>query len=168
MPWVAGKTVVITGGSSGIGKGVAFAMAANGGKVVLAGRTPGRLDAGVEQIRAAGGEAIGVPTDVGDPGAVEHLMGRAEETFGGVDGLVTAAGLGGVHGLLEESAEEIEETVRTDFLGTVYAIRAAARRMSPGSPDRDRCVFDGRFAVLDHAGVRLGQDGRDGAVEQHP
>jgi NAD(P)-dependent dehydrogenase (short-subunit alcohol dehydrogenase family) len=133
MSWVEGKTIVVTGGSSGIGKAVAFALAERGGRVVLAGRTPGRLHAGVEQIRRAGGTAIGVPTDVGDLAAVEGLMREAEDTFGGVDGLVTAAGLGVVQGILEQSDDEVDETVRTDLLGTVHAIRAAARRMPPGS-----------------------------------
>ena len=133
MSWVEGKTIVVTGGSSGIGKGVAFALAERGARVVLAGRTPGRLDAGVEQIRGAGGAAIGVPTDVGDLIAVERLMARAEDAFGGVDGLLTAAGLGVVQGILEQSDDDVDETVRTDLLGTIYAIRAAARRMPPGS-----------------------------------
>jgi 3-oxoacyl-[acyl-carrier protein] reductase len=133
MSWVEGKTIVVTGGSSGIGKGVAFALAERGARVVLAGRTSGRLDAGVEQIRSGGGAAIGVSTDVGDLAAVERCMVQAEEAFGGVDGLVTAAGLGVVQGILEQSDDDVDETVRTDLLGTIYAIRAAARRMPPGS-----------------------------------
>ncbi len=133
MSWVEGKTIVVTGGTSGIGKGVAFALAERKGKVVLAGRTVGRLETGISQIRDAGGEAIGVPTDVRDPAAVEGLMAKAEQAFGHVDGLVTAAGVGRVHGILEQSDAEIDDEVRTDLLGTIYAIRAAARRMPPGS-----------------------------------
>jgi NAD(P)-dependent dehydrogenase (short-subunit alcohol dehydrogenase family) len=133
MSWVEAKTIVVTGGSSGIGKGIAFALAERGGRVVLAGRTPSRVETAVAQIRQAGGEAIGVPADVGDPVAVERLMSEAEAAFGHVDGLVTAAGVGRVHGLLEQSDAEIEEEIRTDLLGTIHAIRAGARRMPAGS-----------------------------------
>ena len=133
MSWVDGKTVVVTGGSSGIGKGVAFAVAAAGGRVVLAGRTASRLDEGVEQIRAAGGEAIGVATDVGDAAAVEGLMEHAVDRYGTLDGLVTAAGVGRFGPMLTQPQEDIDETVRTDLLGTIYAVRAGAVRMAPGS-----------------------------------
>jgi NAD(P)-dependent dehydrogenase (short-subunit alcohol dehydrogenase family) len=133
MSWVEGKSVVITGGSSGIGKGVAFAVAAAGGRVAVAGRTPSRVDQTVQQIRESGGEAIGVPTDVGDPGAVERLMDETVSAFGSLDGLVTAAGLGKVGPLLRQSLADIEETVRTDLLGTIYCLTAAASRMGPGS-----------------------------------
>jgi len=133
MSWVKGRTVVITGGSSGIGKAIAFAVAADGGRVVLASRTQARLDEGVEQIRRAGGEAIGHATDVGDADAVEALMERAVAEFGAIDGLVTAAGLGKFGPLLEQDRAAVEETVATDLLGTIWALQAAGRRMGPGS-----------------------------------
>ena len=133
MAWVEGRTIVVTGGSSGIGKGVAFAVAGGGGRAVVAGRTQSRIDETVEQIREAGGDALGVATDVGDPLAVERLMDAAVEAYGGVDGLVTAAGFGTVQPLLDQPLGEIDEMVRTDLLGTVYAIRSAAARMARGS-----------------------------------
>jgi NAD(P)-dependent dehydrogenase (short-subunit alcohol dehydrogenase family) len=133
MSWVDGKTVVVTGGSSGIGKGVAFALAAAGSRVVVAGRTPSRIDETLSQILEAGGTALGVPTDVGDPSAVDELMDAAVGEFGSLDGLVTAAGLGTVQPMLDQPLADIEEMVRTDLLGTIYAIRSAAERMGRGS-----------------------------------
>lgn len=133
MSWTQGKTVVITGGSSGIGKGVAFAVAEAGGNVVVAGRNPSRVADAVSQLEGDGATALGVPTDVGDPDAVEALVAAAVDRFGAVDGLVTAAGLGTVGPLLEQSLHDIEETVRTDLLGTIHCIVAAGRRMQPGS-----------------------------------
>lgn len=133
MSWIADKTVVITGGTSGIGKGAAFALAEAGAKVVLAGRTPSRVEQAVAQLTEAGRPAIGVPTDVGDPGAVERLMDAAMNEFGAVDGLITAAGLGKVGPLLTQPLADVDETVRTDLLGTIYCINAAAQRMQPGS-----------------------------------
>jgi NAD(P)-dependent dehydrogenase (short-subunit alcohol dehydrogenase family) len=133
MSWVEGKTIVVTGGSSGIGKGVAFALAGAGGRVVVAGRTASKIDETVAQIRGAGGEGVGVPTDVGDAGAVEALMDAAVSAFGSLDGLVTAAGFGTVSAMLDQPLAEIEEMVQTDLLGTIYAIRAAVTRMPRGS-----------------------------------
>jgi len=133
MSWVKGRTIVITGGSSGIGKAIAFAVAGEGGRVVLASRTQARLDDGVEQIRRAGGEAIAQATDVGDADAVEALMERAVAEFGTIDGLVTAAGLGRFGPLLEQDRAAVEETVATDLLGTIWAVQSAGRRMAPGS-----------------------------------
>jgi 3-oxoacyl-[acyl-carrier protein] reductase len=133
VSWVEGKTIVVTGGSSGIGKGVAFTLAAAGARVVVAGRTASKVDETVTQIRGAGGEGLGVPTDVGDVAAVEALMDAARDTFGTLDGLVTAAGFGTVMPMLEQPLDEIVEMVQTDLLGTIFAIRSAATRMGRGS-----------------------------------
>lgn len=133
MSWVEGKTVVITGGTSGIGKAAAFAIVAAGGRVVLAGRTQSRVDEAVGQVREAGGDALGVATDVGDSPAVESLMAAAVDHFGAIDGLVTAAGIGRIGSVLTQPLEDVEQTVRTDLLGTIYCVRAAAERMKPGS-----------------------------------
>lgn len=133
MSWVDGRTVVITGGTSGIGKAAAFAVVAAGGRVVLAGRTERRVAESVAQVRESGGEALGVPTDVGDPDAVDRLMAAAVEEFGSLDGLVTAAGIGRIGSALTQPLADIEQTVRTDLLGTIYCVRSAAERMGPGS-----------------------------------
>jgi NAD(P)-dependent dehydrogenase (short-subunit alcohol dehydrogenase family) len=133
MSWVEGKVVVVTGGSSGIGKGAAFAIAANGGKVVIAGRTVARVEETVQQLRATGADALGVPTDVGRADDVEHLMQEAVERFGRIDGLVTAAGSGKVAPLLRQPLADVEETVHADLLGTVYSVVAASAHMQPGS-----------------------------------
>ena len=131
--WVNGKTIVITGGTSGIGKAAAFAVASAGGRVVLAGRTQARVDEAAAQVAAAGGEATGIAADVGDPAAVGRLMDAARDRFGSLDGLVTSAGLGKMGPLLTQPLNDIEETIRTDLLGTIYCVREAATRMQPGS-----------------------------------
>lgn len=133
MSWAAGKTVVITGGTSGIGKAVAFAVSSVGGRVVVAGRTPERVEQTTRQLEEAGGQVLGVPTDVGDPAAVQRLVGAAVDRFGSLDGLVTAAGLGQVGPLLTQPLADLEETVRTDLLGTIHCVRAAAPLMARGS-----------------------------------
>src|SRR5699024_11041662 len=89
-----GKTAIITGASSGIGRETAHALADDGASVVLAARREERL----EELAAAletddGTETLVLPTDVTDEEAVEDLVERTVETFGGCDVLVNNAGL---------------------------------------------------------------------------
>src|SRR5690348_8033620 len=85
------KVALITGASRGIGAALAVAYAAAGAKVVLSSRKQGDLDEVAAQIKAAGGEALAVAAHTGDDAAVEALVERAINTFGGIDILVNNA-----------------------------------------------------------------------------
>lgn len=80
---VSEQVVVIAGASTGIGRASALAFAARGAKVVCAARSGEALDTLVEQIRAHGGTAVAVPTDVAEPAQVRSLAELAETQFGG-------------------------------------------------------------------------------------
>jgi NAD(P)-dependent dehydrogenase (short-subunit alcohol dehydrogenase family) len=122
---IAEQVVVITGASSGIGRATALRFAARGATVVCAARGARALDSLVEQINAAGGTAVGVPTDVADPAAVRALADAAEERFGRIDTWVNNAAVG-VWGRVEEiTAAEFEQVLRVNFLGQVHGIHAA-------------------------------------------
>ncbi len=88
---LAGKVALITGASRGIGLSIAEAYAAAGAKVVLASRKQEAVDEAAEIIRRAGGEALAVAAHTGDGAAVDGLVGRAVEQFGGIDILVNNA-----------------------------------------------------------------------------
>ena len=72
-----GKTALITGGGSGIGRGIGLALAAHGCNVAIIGRRAERLDAAAEEIRARGVQAAALPADVRDPAAVELAVTQA-------------------------------------------------------------------------------------------
>ena len=90
-----GKVAIITGGGTGIGRGVALRLSAEGCKVVLCGRRESRLDEAITAVRAGGGEGLYVEADVSEVEDVERLVKTTQETYAGVDILVNNAGIGG-------------------------------------------------------------------------
>ena len=91
---LSGKVAVITGGSKGIGKAIAFGLAAAGAKVVLAARTPEPLEQVAASLREGGAEALAVPTDVTDAAAVQGLVGKTLDVYQHLDILINNAGIG--------------------------------------------------------------------------
>lgn len=86
-----GRTVIVTGGGSGIGRAIARRLAASGGNVVVAGRTKERLEETVAAIESAGGKGLAVATDVRNPAAVDALVAASVDRYGAVHGLVNNA-----------------------------------------------------------------------------
>lgn len=98
---IDGRTFVVTGASSGLGRGVAHELGRRGGNLVLAARRVDVLHEVAREIEAAGGRALVVPTDVSDAVQVEQLVAAAVARFGRVDGWINAAGVGAI-GRFEE------------------------------------------------------------------
>lgn len=91
MGRVDGRVAIVTGAAQGLGATYAQALAAEGARVVIADRDPG--NAVVEEIKAAGGEAIDVPTDVSDEAATRNMVARTIEAFGKLDILINNAAI---------------------------------------------------------------------------
>jgi len=128
-----GRTVLVTGGNSGIGRAAAIAFAAEGGRVVLGARRKEEGDRVVEEIRGAGGEAVFVPTDVTVEADVERLVAAAVDTYGGLDVAFNNAGGGSAFGPLHEQTEaafraDVDLNLTSVFLSMRHEIPALLAR----------------------------------------
>ncbi|OAA25805.1 short-chain alcohol dehydrogenase [Frankia sp. EI5c] len=119
---LTGKVAAVTGATSGSGLAVARRFAAEGASVVLLARGPDRLKALVDEL---GPQAVGLPTDVGDPDSVRDAFGAIEQRFGKLDILINNAGLHRPCPFDALSDGDILAQVRTNLLGPVYTCRAA-------------------------------------------
>lgn len=126
MSNLAGKVVLITGASAGIGRELARQLAAKRTRLVLAARRIDRLAEIARQCHEAGAEAIAVPADVTDPAQCERMVQAAIEGFGRLDVLVNNAGRA-MWSTFEDlhDLSTIEDVIRLNFFGVVYATKAA-------------------------------------------
>ncbi|MEV7725080.1 SDR family oxidoreductase [Streptomyces sp. NPDC087917] len=119
-----GKSVLVTGAGTGLGRAIALAFAAEGARVVVAGRTAGPLEETVALIRAAGGTAESVTTDVTDSTRVRALVERTVSLFGGLDVAVNNAGiLRGAVPVADVSEEDWDAVLRTNVTGVWLAMK---------------------------------------------
>jgi NAD(P)-dependent dehydrogenase (short-subunit alcohol dehydrogenase family) len=110
MGRVDGKVIIVTGGATGIGRGISELLAREGARVVIANRNRDRGTEAEAAIRAAGGEAVFVPTDVAVEADCRHLVAEAVRQYGRVDGLVNNAGIF-PRATLEETTEELWDQI---------------------------------------------------------
>ena len=141
------QTIVITGASSGIGLVTARAAAARGARVVLAARNEQDLDAAVGGIRARGGRAIHVVTDVSDPEQVERLADQAVAAFGGIDTWVNDAAVSIYGRIMDVPIADLRRQMDVNYWGQVYGSRAAVDRLR----DRGGALINVASALADRA-----------------
>lgn len=131
---LAGKRVLLTGASSGIGEAAAELLAREGATVAVVARRQELLDALAQRITAAGGTALSMPCDVSDMDAVDALVADAEKRLGGVDILINNAGRS-IRRPLAESLERWHDVERTIVLN-YYAPLRLIRGLAPGMLER--------------------------------
>ena len=127
---LSGRTAIVTGAASGIGKAAAEALAAAGATVVVADRNLPAAGEAASGINASGGSAVAVEADVTDEAAIEAMLDAAPE--GRADILVNNAGLAIRRPSLELSAEDWNRVVDVNMTAVFLCARAAARRMIAG------------------------------------
>jgi NADP-dependent 3-hydroxy acid dehydrogenase YdfG len=135
-----GRTVLITGASSGIGRATADAMAAEGATIALAARSEDRIAALADHLDT---DAIAVPTDVRDEDDVEALIEATVERFGGIDILVNNAGVGRGSSVADLSTQAYRQMMETNADGMFFAARAALPHLKKAG---GTAVFVGSFA----------------------
>jgi 3-hydroxybutyrate dehydrogenase len=123
------KTAIVTGAASGIGKEIALTYAREGAKVAIADLDKGAADAAAGEIRAAGGQALGIAMDVTSEQAVNEGVAAVVAAFGGVDVLVSNAGIQIVHPLEEFSYAEWKKMLAIHLDGAFLTTRACLPHM---------------------------------------
>jgi NAD(P)-dependent dehydrogenase (short-subunit alcohol dehydrogenase family) len=141
------KVALITGAGSGIGRAVAVALAAHDFAVVLAGRRRDRLEqTAVEAGRGA--PSLVVPTDVGDPAAVELLFSQARQRFGRVDLLFNNAGRFAPPVLLEDLTVDLwKDVVNINLTGAFLCTQQAFKVMKDQQPRGGRIINNGSVSA---------------------
>jgi NAD(P)-dependent dehydrogenase (short-subunit alcohol dehydrogenase family) len=126
---LAGKIAVVTGGASGIGRGIVERFLAEGAKVVIA---DVQRDLGEALAAGAGPDAAFHYTDVGDQARIGQLVATTIDRFGGLDVMVNNAGISSPlrQGLFEEDLEEFDRVMQVNVRGVMAGTRDAARHMA--------------------------------------
>jgi short-subunit dehydrogenase len=122
------KVVVITGASSGFGKGAAVQFASEGAKLVLGARRADLVENVAAECRSKGAEAIAIATDVSRREDVERLAATALNSFGRIDVWINNAGVGAIGAFERIPIEVHEQLIATNLLGTLYGSHLAYRQ----------------------------------------
>ena len=159
---LAGKTAIVTGSGSGLGAAYAIALAGAGASVVVNDVSPDAANATVDAIRAEGGQAAAVIAAVGSTDAADRLVAEAVTRFGGLDIIVTNAGILRDKSLLKMTDEDFDSVINVHLRGTFTCARAAfahfkengvaGRIIAIGSPTGQR----GNFGQTNYAAAKAG------------
>ena len=144
----AGGIALVTGAGSGIGRATALALAEAGWTLVLAGRRPEPLEEVAQAIRARGGEALPVPSDVSDEDSVDALFDEVHRLYGRLDLLFNNAGLFSPAVLLEDlTYAQWRQVVDVNLSGAFLCTRAAFRLMKAQDPMGGRIINNGSISA---------------------
>ena len=167
---IEGSVAVITGASAGIGAATARALVEAGANVTLSARRKERLNA----LAAELGEerVLGVAGDVRDALHNEALVEAAVAKWGRLDVVVANAGIGAYGGILDLSDEQLREMVETNYLGTVWTVRAGVRQFRAQGNGGDIVIissvagFRGGADEAVYAGTKHAQVGLGGSLDR--
>lgn len=126
---LAGRRVLVTGGSQGIGRSIALTLAAAGADVAVSARRLPELEAVAAEIRADGRRGLALSCDITDPAQVQHITATLVEQWGGVDILVNNAGAAGSHKFLGHPDELWHRMLAVNLTSVYYVSKAIAPLM---------------------------------------
>jgi len=130
MSSLSGRRALVTGGGRGIGRAVVLDLARAGAAVAVAARTRSEVEAVARGIVAAGGQAVAVEMDVADPDRVRAAFASAREALGGIDILVSGAGIAPTAPLARTTDAVWRQVLETNLSGTFYCLREALPEMT--------------------------------------
>jgi 3-hydroxybutyrate dehydrogenase len=124
------RRALVTGGGRGIGRAVALDLGRAGAAVAVAARTRAEVDAVAAELRQGGGTAVALTMDVTDPGSVAAAFAGAREALGGIDILVSGAGVAPTAPLPRTTDAMWRQVLETNLSGTFYCLREALPEMT--------------------------------------
>jgi NAD(P)-dependent dehydrogenase (short-subunit alcohol dehydrogenase family) len=127
------RSVIVTGGTRGIGLALAEAFVLAGARVAVASRKADACEQTAQHLRELGGEAIGVPTHVGDIDSLQALVARTVEEFGGIDVVVNNAANALAQPFGEMTAEALTKSYDVNVRGPVFLVQAALPHLKASS-----------------------------------
>jgi len=126
MQSIENKVILVTGGSKGIGKGIAELLLAKGAKVAITGRNPDTISQVSEQLNTQyPGKVLGICSDVRDQQAEKNAVEKITNEWGKLDAVVANAGLGHFASIDEMTKKEWDETIDTNLTGVFHTVKAA-------------------------------------------
>ena len=128
-PDLSGKTAIVTGASSGIGRAIAERLGAGGAHVILSGRTPDAMEHSAALITEQGGRATVIVSDIRDPEAVQALVGAAMNADGHVDIFVNNAGVSYLGSVVDGTPDQWSSMLDTNVLALLVGAQASIRAM---------------------------------------
>jgi len=126
---IAGRSVVVTGSSKGIGKGIARVFASKGARVLVVARDGKAAQKAADEIKAAGGKAAALAADVTKWDDMQRMADAAVKQHGGIDVLCANAGIFPAAKLADMTAEKWDEVLGTNLKGTFLAVKACLPAM---------------------------------------
>ncbi len=132
---IQGKTVLITGASKGIGRGIAKVFAKQGANTVIVARHLEAAQAVADELKAAGYEAMGVAADVADKASLQSAVQTAVEAYGGLDILCANAGIFPSASLEEMTEEDWDTVMNTNLKGTLFSVQTCLPELKNPGPD---------------------------------
>jgi len=127
---LSARVALVTGGGTGIGKAIAFALAEQGARVVIASRNTVRLDATVGELKAAGHSALALVLDINDKASVQTCVTRIKKECGRVDILINNAGVSGMTPVDQEEDHIWHAILDTNLTGTYLVTKQVLRIMT--------------------------------------
>jgi 3-oxoacyl-[acyl-carrier protein] reductase len=131
-----GRSAVVTGGSKGIGRGIAEAFAAAGVNILVTARTQDDIDATVADLAGNPGRVSGLRADVTDPDDCHRVVSTAVERHGGLDIVCANAGIFPSSRLEDLTPADIDEVLAVNFKGTVFIVQAALAALTASARGR--------------------------------